>query len=95
MSGKPPALELPVHKVGEAPWSAKAKELEEKARKQLAAPPSSVSGKGRRTRRYRNRRWSRKLFLKNKAKWLAMEEEEWNIAHGIPRRCRGCNTRRR
>ncbi len=55
MSTKPPAYDLPVHKVGEAPWSPAAKEMEKKVREQLAAPPKKQSAKGRKTRRHRRR----------------------------------------
>ena len=55
MSGKPPALNLPVYEVGKASWSPAAKEMEKKLREQLSAPPKNQSAKGRKTRRHRRR----------------------------------------
>ena len=65
MSTKPPALELPVHEVGKAPWSEKAKEIEKKVRDQLAAPPKTQSAKGRKTRR-RHRRGKKSKYTRRR-----------------------------
>ena len=55
LSGKPPALDLPVYEVGRAPWSPAAKEMEKRLRERLSAPPKNPSGKGRKTRRHHRR----------------------------------------
>ena len=62
MSSKiPDAYKLPVHKVGEAPWSADAsKILEDLKKREASAPKANIpSGKGRKTRRQRRARKSK------------------------------------
>lgn len=51
---KPPAYNLPVHKVGEAPWSSHAAKLLEDLKKREASvyKANIPSGKGRKTRRH-------------------------------------------